>query len=314
MLDWLKINLQYITPKHLLSRLVGKLAAAELGGFTTFLIKLFIKQYNVDMSEALHSDPAHYRSFNAFFTRPLKPEVRTIDPREDVLIQAVDGTVSQFGDIEADSIFQAKGHDYSLTSLLGGKPDLAAPFKDGKFATIYLAPRDYHRIHMPVEGTLTDMVYVPGELFSVNPLTAQNIPGLFARNERVVALFDTPVGKMAMVLVGATIVASIETVWAGTVSPPTGKNVQHWSYEKDTEASVHLAKGDELGRFKLGSTIVVCFEKDMIDFDALAPGQITRLGEPMAFNANQSASANVSVSENESEDKSADLGKHAPTS
>lgn len=304
MLDWLKINLQYITPKHLLSRLVGKLAAAELGGFTTFLIKLFIKQYNVDMSEALYSDPTHYRSFNAFFTRPLKPEVRTVDTRENVLIQAVDGTVSQFGDIESDSIFQAKGHNFSLTSLLGGKPELATPFKDGKFATIYLAPRDYHRIHMPVEGTLTDMVYVPGELFSVNPLTAQNIPSLFARNERVVALFDTPVGKMAMVLVGATIVASIETVWAGTVSPPTGKNVQHWTYEKDTEASVQLAKGDELGRFKLGSTIVVCFEKDMIDFDALAPGQVTRLGEPMAFTANDSASGDVS----------ADLGTHATKS
>jgi len=290
-LDWLKINLQYITPKHLLSRLVGKLAEAELGGFTTFLIKLFVKQYNVDMNEALYSDPAHYRSFNAFFTRPLKPDARTLDVREEVLIHAVDGTVSQFGDIDADRLFQAKGHDFSLTSLLGGKPNIAQPFKNGKFATIYLAPRDYHRIHMPVDGTLTDMIYVPGELFSVNPLTAQNIPGLFARNERVVALFDTPVGKMAMVLVGATIVASIETVWAGTVTPPAGNLVQHWAYEKDTEASVHLAKGDELGRFKLGSTIVVCFEQEAIDFDALKPGQITRLGEPMAFISNSKATA-----------------------
>lgn len=199
-----------------------------------------------------------------------------------MLIHAVDGTVSQFGDIRSDSIFQAKGHDFSLTTLLGGKPDVAAPFKNGKFATVYLAPRDYHRIHMPIEGTLTDMLYVPGELFSVNPLTAQNIPGLFARNERVVALFDTPVGKMAMVLVGATIVASIETVWAGTVTPPTGKTVQHWSYETDSEAAVKLEKGAELGRFKLGSTIVVCFEKDMIDFEDIAPGMVTRLGEPMA--------------------------------
>lgn len=282
MLDWLKVNLQYVTPKHLLSRLVGKLAEAEMGSVTTFFIKTFIKQYNVDMTEALYEDPTHYRSFNAFFTRPLKPDARSIDDNDNVLIHAVDGTVSQFGDINSDSIFQAKGHDFSLTTLLGGKPDIAAPFKNGKFATIYLAPRDYHRIHMPIEGTLTDMIYVPGELFSVNPLTAQNIPGLFARNERVVALFDTPVGKMAMVLVGATIVASIETVWSGTVTPPAGKNVQHWSYEKDSEAAVKLEKGAELGRFKLGSTIVVCFEKDMIEFEDMAPGMVTRLGVPMA--------------------------------
>ena len=288
MLDWLKVNLQYVTPKHLLSRLVGKLAEAEMGSVTTFFIKTFIKQYNVDMSEALYEDPTHYRSFNAFFTRPLKLDVRTIDDNDNVLIHAVDGTVSQFGDINSDSIFQAKGHDFSLTTLLGGKPEVAAPFKNGKFATIYLAPRDYHRIHMPVEGTLTDMIYVPGELFSVNPLTAQNIPGLFARNERVVALFDTPVGKMAMVLVGATIVASIETVWSGTVTPPAGKNVQHWSYEKDSEAAVKLEKGAELGRFKLGSTIVVCFEKDMIEFEDMAPGMVTRLGVPMANMLNAS--------------------------
>ena len=289
MLDWLKVNLQYITPKHLLSRIVGKLAQAELGSVTTFFIKLFIKQYNVDMTEALHSDPEHYASFNAFFTRALKPDVRTIDARENAVIHAVDGTISQFGDINSDRIFQAKGHDFSLTSLLGGKPDIAAPFKNGKFATVYLAPRDYHRIHMPIDGTLTDMLYVPGELFSVNPLTAQNIPDLFARNERVVALFDTEIGKMAMVLVGATIVASIETVWSGTVTPPTGKNVQHWRYDKDTEASVHLSKGDELGRFKLGSTIVACFEQDTIDFEALAAGQVTRLGEPMAYIASKKA-------------------------
>ncbi|GFD90537.1 phosphatidylserine decarboxylase proenzyme [Tenacibaculum sp. KUL152] len=291
MLDWLKVNLQYVTPKHLLSRLVGKLAEAEMGSVTTFFIKTFIKQYNVDMTEALYEDPTHYRSFNAFFTRPLKPDARSIDDNDNVLIHAVDGTVSQFGDINSDSIFQAKGHDFSLTTLLGGKPEIAAPFKNGKFATIYLAPRDYHRIHMPVEGTLTDMIYVPGELFSVNPLTAQNIPGLFARNERVVALFDTPVGKMAMVLVGATIVASIETVWSGTVTPPAGKNVQHWSYEKDSEAAVKLEKGAELGRFKLGSTIVVCFEKDMIEFEDMAPGMVTRLGVPMANMLNASGDA-----------------------
>ena len=290
MLDWFKVNVQYILPKHLLSRLVGKFAAAEAGGVTTAFIKFFIKKYNVDMSEALYPHPEHYKTFNEFFTRQLKPEVRQIAEGDDVLIQAVDGAVSQFGDIHQDSIFQAKGHNYSLTTLLGGKPELAKPFKNGKFATIYLSPKDYHRIHMPVEGTLTDMVYVPGELFSVNPLTAENVPGLFARNERVIAFFDTPVGKMAMVLVGATIVASIETVWSGTVTPPAGKNVQHWQYESDDEAAVKLEKGDEMGRFKLGSTIVVCFEKDQIEFEDMEAGMTTRLGEVFAHaKANKTA-------------------------
>jgi len=289
-LDWFKVNLQYILPKHLLSRLVGKFAAAEAGGVTTAFIKFFIKKYNVDMSEALYPHPEHYKTFNEFFTRQLKPEVRQIAEGDDVLIQAVDGAVSQFGDIHQDSIFQAKGHNYSLTTLLGGKPELAKPFKNGKFATIYLSPKDYHRIHMPVEGTLTDMVYVPGELFSVNPLTAENVPGLFARNERVIAFFDTPVGKMAIVLVGATIVASIETVWSGTVTPPAGKNVQHWQYESDDEAAVKLEKGDEMGRFKLGSTIVVCFEKDQIEFEDMEAGMTTRLGEVFALaKANKTA-------------------------
>lgn len=282
MINWLKVNLQYVLPKHLISRLVGKLAAAEAGKLTTLLIKGFIKQFNVNMDEALYEKPEAYKTFNEFFTRPLKPGMREIDDKKNGICHAVDGAVSQFGDILDDSIFQAKGHDYSLTSLLGGNPDIAAPYKGGKFATIYLSPRDYHRIHMPIDGTLTDMIYVPGELFSVNPLTAENVPGLFARNERVVAIFDTPAGKMAMVLVGATIVASIETVWAGTVTPPTGKFVHHWKYDKDTEAAVVLKKGEELGRFKLGSTIVACFEPNSIEFEALAAGQTTRLGTPFA--------------------------------
>lgn len=281
-LDWFKVNLQYILPKHLLSRLVGKAAAAEMGAVTQWFIKLFIKHYNVNMAEAQQENPQAYRTFNAFFTRALKPDARPITPGDDILVQAVDGAVSQYGDIVKDRVFQAKGHDYSLTTLLGGKPELARPFKGGKFATVYLSPRDYHRIHMPVDGVLTDMVYVPGDLFSVNPLTAANVPGLFARNERVVAYFDTPVGKMAMVLVGATIVASIETVWAGTITPPAEKNVQHWQYEQDAESSVRLAKGEEMGRFKLGSTIVVCFEPDKVDFTQMHPGMPTRLGEIFA--------------------------------
>lgn len=282
MFDSLKIALQYITPKHLLSRLVGQLAAAKGGALTTAGIKLFIKQYHVDMSEALRENPEDYASFNEFFTRELKAEARTICPDESQLALPVDGAVSQLGDIAHDSIFQAKGHDYSLTTLLGGKPELATAFQGGKFATIYLAPKDYHRIHMPMDGQLTDMLYVPGELFSVSPLTAARVPGLFARNERVVAIFDTPKGKMAMVLVGATIVASIETVWAGTVTPPTGKNVQHWQYPQTGENAVHLKKGQELGRFKLGSTIVACFAPNMLEFAQLRAGDQTRLGDVFA--------------------------------
>ena len=178
-----------------------------------------------------------------------------------------------------DKVFQAKGHDYSLTTLLGGKPELAECFKGGKFATIYLAPSDYHRIHMPIDGQLTDTLHVPGELFSVNPLTAANVPGLFARNERVVTIFDTPVGKLAMVLVGATIVASIETVWAGNITPPAGKYVQHWQHQED---DISLSKGEEMGRFKLGSTVVLCFEPNKIEFEDLAAGDTTRLGEALA--------------------------------
>lgn len=282
MLDSIKIAMQYITPKHLLSRLVGCLAAAEAGAVTTAMIKLFIKQYKVDMSEAMDPNPESYPSFNAFFTRELKEDARSICQDDRQLALPVDGAVSQLGDIKHDSIFQAKGHDYSLTTLLGGKPELAKPFLDGKFATIYLSPKDYHRIHMPIDGQLTDMIYVPGELFSVSPLTAERVPGLFARNERVVAIFDTEIGKMAMVLVGATIVASIETKWAGTVSPPAGKNVQHWQYPSEGDNAVFIKKGEEMGLFKLGSTIVACFEPDMLEFADLSAGDITRLGDVFA--------------------------------
>ncbi|WP_438864038.1 archaetidylserine decarboxylase [Neptunicella sp.] len=282
MSDNLKVKLQYIMPKHALSRLVGKLAAARAGILTTWLIKLFIKQYKVDMDEALHSDPSYYPTFNEFFTRELKPGVREINQDPLAMVQPVDGAISQMGDIEQEQIFQAKGHHYSLTALLGGDKLLAEPFVDGKFATIYLAPTDYHRIHMPVTGTLTDMIYVPGELFSVNPLTAANVPGLFARNERVVALFDTKFGKMGLVLVGATIVASIETVWAGTVTPPTGSKVNHWTYPARGKHAITLKKGEEMGRFKLGSTVVAVFSPDMLDFESLQAGDQTRLGQTLA--------------------------------
>jgi phosphatidylserine decarboxylase len=278
-LDWIKIKGQYILPKHLISRFLGWAAAKELGAVTQFFITTFIKAFNINMQEAHFENPSAYKTFNEFFTRPLKEGIRPIVADENQLCHSVDGSVSQFGDITGDRIFQAKGHDFSLTTLLGGKPELAECFKGGKFATIYLAPKDYHRIHMPIDGTLTDTLHVPGELFSVNPLTAQNVPGLFARNERVVTLFDTPIGRVALVLVGATVVASIETVWAGTITPPAGTYVQHWKHEGE---DISLAKGEEMGRFKLGSTIVLCFEPNKVEFENMSPEMVTRLGQVMA--------------------------------
>lgn len=279
-LDKIKIALQYALPKHAISRLAGKFAAAEAGFITRSAISGFIKQYKINMTEALYEKPSDYKTFNEFFTRPLKPGVRPLDDTEGAFVHPVDGTVSQLGDIVDDAIFQAKGHEFSLIELLGGEQDTADPFQGGKFATVYLAPKDYHRIHMPMSGTLREMVYIPGDLFSVNPLTAENVPNLFARNERVAAIFDTEVGPMAMVLVGATIVASIETVWAGTVTPPTGKQVFRWKYDKEGPNSVHLEKGAEMGRFKLGSTIVAVFPKNTVEFlPDNQPGKVTRMGE-----------------------------------
>jgi len=277
MIDKLKIAGQYILPKHLVSRLTGKLAAAKMGAFTTFLIKQFIAKYNIDMSEAKHSDPAHFATFNDFFTRELKADVRSIVAGDKNLATPVDGKVSQQGEIKAGRIFQAKGHDFSLRELLGGRDDVAEPFDDGIFSTVYLSPKDYHRIHMPITGTLEELIFIPGDLFSVNPLTAENVPNLFARNERAVAIFSTDIGPMAIVLVGATIVASIETVWEGTL---TGKEIQYWDY---SDEEIILEKGEEMGRFKLGSTIVALFPKGSIDFaEELQAGSTTRLGELFA--------------------------------
>ena len=277
MTDHLKILLQYLLPKHLFSRLVGRLAAKEGGRLSQWLIKRFIRQYKVNMSEALHEDPAHYQSFNDFFTRALKADARPVVEDEHLLAMPVDGAISQLAPIMQGRIIQAKGHDYSARTLLGGDKALAAPFMDGDFATIYLAPKDYHRIHMPIDGILKTMIYVPGELFSVNPLTASRVPELFARNERVVCLFDTAAGPMAMVLVGATIVASIETVWSGTVTPPAGKRIQRWDY--DAATAPRLAKGAEMGRFKLGSTVVCLFAPSKVTLSKqLLPGTPTRMG------------------------------------
>tara|TARA_B100001105_G_C22377040_1_gene437775 strand:+ start:565 stop:1431 length:867 start_codon:yes stop_codon:yes gene_type:complete len=282
-LDKFKIAMQYAMPKHFISRMVGKLAAAKAGGLTTALIKLFIKQYKIDMSEAEYPDPAHYKTFNEFFTRPLKEGIRPLAEENDIIAHPVDGAISQLGDVVDGQIIQAKGHDYSLQALLGGKEEDTAPFLGGKFATIYLAPKDYHRIHMPVDGTLSKMIYVPGDLFSVNPLTAQNVPNLFARNERVVAIFETEIGPLAMVLVGATIVASIETIWAGTVTPPAGKDVFSWNYPTTGDNAITLKKGEEMGRFKLGSTVILAWGANQAEFlSDQHPETVTRMGTPFA--------------------------------
>jgi phosphatidylserine decarboxylase len=282
-LDKLKIALQYLMPKHGISRLVGKFAAAEAGWLTTKAISAFIKAYDINMSEAKLKNAEDFNTFNDFFTRELEDGARTIDSNDMTLCYPVDGAISQQGDIVDGQLIQAKGFNYSLTSLLGGDEKTSAPFQGGKFSCIYLAPKDYHRIHMPMAATLREMIYVPGDLFSVNPLTANNVPDLFARNERVVAIFDTAHGELAMVLVGATIVASIETTWAGTITPPAGKDIFRWSYPADGVDAIKFNKGDEMGRFKLGSTVVSTFSPKMIDFNTSAgPETITRLGEHYA--------------------------------
>ena len=282
-MDNLKISFQYLLPKHLVSRLVGKLAAAKLGWFTHFLINRFIKAYKINMQEAQFERAEDYASFNEFFTRPLKDGIRPLATAADIVAHPVDGCISQLGPIVDGQLVQAKNHSYSLQSLLGGDSSVAQPFSGGEFATIYLAPKDYHRIHMPVRGTLRQMIYVPGDLFSVNPLTAENVPDLFARNERVVTIFDTEFGPMALVLVGATIVASIETVWAGTVTPPAGKHIFRWSYPAHGKAAITLEKGAEMGRFKLGSTVVLAFPANKLSFlDGQQPGSVTRMGEAFA--------------------------------
>jgi len=279
--DKIKITLQYVMPKHAISRLTGKLAAAKMGWLTTKLISMFIKAYNINMDEAKLKKASDFDTFNNFFTRELEEGARTIDDDKNALCYPVDGAISQQDDIVDGQLIQAKGFNYSLTSLLGGDEKTAAPFQGGKFSCIYLAPKDYHRIHMPMAATLREMIYVPGELFSVNPLTAQNVPDLFARNERVVAIFDTEFGELAMVLVGATIVASIETTWAGTITPPAGKDIFRWQYPKEGADAITFKKGDEMGRFKLGSTVVSTFAPNMLSEFApnSGPGTVTRLGE-----------------------------------
>lgn len=278
----LSILLQYIAPKQLLTAAAGKLAHWQAGGLTTAFIGWFVRKYHVNMEEAVNGDIDSYRSFNEFFTRPLKPGVRPMT--NNAFVCPVDGCISQFGNIEQGQIFQAKGHHYTARTLVGGDATLGANFDNGSFACLYLSPKDYHRIHMPCDGKLLQMTYVPGDLFSVNPNTAANVPGLFARNERVVCTFESAQhGKFVLVLVGATIVGSMATVWHDAknhiINPPRPGKTLHWDY---TERNISLKQGEEMGRFLLGSTVVMLFEKDVLKFNgSWHAGKPIRLGEAM---------------------------------
>ena len=279
MSDFWAVAPQYVMPKQALTQLAGRLARAQGGSLTTAVIRWFARRYQVNMAEAAEPDLAAYATFNDFFTRPLQAGARPLAAADWVC--PVDGAVSQLGPIQGDQVFQAKGHSYSTTALVGGDAALASQFQDGQFATIYLSPRDYHRIHMPCAGSLVRMVYVPGELFSVNPATARGVPGLFARNERVVCVFDTTFGPFVLVLVGATIVGSMATVWHGVVNPPRRPDVETWTYEDDR---IMLGQGAEMGRFMLGSTVVMLWPQTAgLHFEptwqATRP---VRMGESMA--------------------------------
>ena len=278
MSDRLAVLPQYLLPKQALTTLAGKFASARLGGLTTSVIRWFVGRYNVNMAEAANPDIASYTSFNDFFTRALKPGARPLAPAD--LICPVDGAISQFGPIAKDQVFQAKGHTYSTTALVGGDAAAAARFDNGHFATLYLSPRDYHRVHMPCAGELTRMVHVPGDLFSVNPTTARGVPGLFARNERVVCFFESAQGPFVLVLVGATIVGSMATVWHGQVNPPRTGVLRQWDYAK---GQVNLQQGEEMGRFLLGSTVVMLFPQGPLQFNPQwSPTRPIQLGEAMA--------------------------------
>jgi phosphatidylserine decarboxylase len=276
--DRFKVYSQYLLPKQALTAFAGWVASRQRGSVTTALIRWFVGKYQVNMAEAANPDISSYRSFNDFFTRALRPDARPLAAA--ALVCPVDGAISQFGPIAGEQIFQAKGHQYSTTALVGGDATLAAQFHGGSFATIYLSPRDYHRIHMPCDGRLLRMIYVPGDLFSVNPVTARGVPGLFARNERVVCVFETAQGPMVLTLVGATIVGSMATVWHGVL--PREGAVREWHYNSQTP-HVLLKKGDEMGRFLLGSTVVLLFPQGPLQFNpGWQPGGPVRLGDAMA--------------------------------
>ena len=278
MSDRLKILLQHVLPKQRLTTFAGRIAGAQGGVMTTRLIRWFVGRYAVDMREAADADISSYKTFNDFFTRPLKPGVRPIATAD--FVCPVDGAISQFGSIDDHHILQAKGHRFTTTELVGGDGALAAQFRHGSFANLYLSPRDYHRLHMPCDGKLMRMIYVPGKLFSVNPTTARGVPNLFARNERVVCVFASPEhGPFVMVLVGATIVGSMATPWHGVVNAGRPGALAEWRYD---DQAIVLEQGEEMGRFLLGSTIVMLFPQGTILFDeSWTPERPVRLGERM---------------------------------
>ena len=270
--------LQFCLPQHLLSRCAGFFANCRWPWLKNKIIVWFIHHYHVDMSLAEKSNPQDYLSFNDFFTRKLKPDVRPIMGDDNTIICPVDGVISQAGNINHNQIFQAKGFEYSLESLLANTTHTHY-FLDGQFVTIYLSPKDYHRVHMPITGTLVEMIYVPGRLFSVNPTTSATLKNLYARNERVIAIFKTPVGTMAVILVGAMIVASIKTAWAGKVAPNKNRTIQNWSYES---SPIQLQRGEELGQFELGSTVIVLLEKNKMALDdQLKNNEPVKMGIPL---------------------------------
>jgi len=278
LLDRLKSWPLNVLPHHFVSRLVFRLTRIE-SKLVPSVIRAFSNIYKVQLDEAVHSDPKHYRSFNEFFTRQLRDDSRTVDQTVNSITSPVDGCVSQLGRIDDGNLYQAKGINYSLLDLVGGRDSDALPFSQGHFATLYLSPRDYHRIHMPVTGKLTSMHYVPGRLYSVAPHTVRTVSGLFARNERVVCLFDTDAGKLAMILVGAINVAAIETVWAGLITPPNSKQIIHKDYHDGGSEQLLLNKGDEMGRFNMGSTVILLIENGKNWQPALAEGSPVQLGE-----------------------------------
>jgi phosphatidylserine decarboxylase len=268
---------QYVLPHHALSGMMSKLTHCENKAWKNLFIKQVIRYYGVNMEEAVEQDINAYKSFNHFFTRELKPGVRPLPTENNAIACPADGAVSQAGDIADGNIFQAKGKSYTATDLLGGNAERAEPFQNGLFTTIYLAPKDYHRLHMPLTGTLREMVHIPGRLFSVNTATSDTVPGLFARNERVAAIFDTDAGPMALVLVGAIFVSSIETVWHGIVTPPSIASVQSWRYQ-DNRPTLQI--GEEMGRFNMGSTIIILFGNGKAKWDSeLKPDKVVKLGE-----------------------------------
>lgn len=287
--DDLFIASQYLLPQHLLSRAVGKLAACENIRVKNFLIRQFMDQFGIRLDDAARQSREEFKSFNDFFTRELRPAARPLDTATTSLVSPADGAISQLGKIQDGRIFQAKGQDFSLLELLGGDQQRAAGFSNGQFATIYLSPRDYHRVHMPISGTLREMVYVPGALFSVNQTTATNVPRLFARNERLVTVFDTEIGPMAMVLVGAMIVAAIETVWSGRITPAERK-LKVFDYRNP--GPVTLNKGEEMGRFLLGSTVILCFGENALQWDReLESGSPVRMGKRMGTLGNTNSAS-----------------------